>query len=77
VSDDGAGMDGSRLAAVQEEDVGRSGLYRIGIANVRKRIALNFGEPYGLTLRSDPGSGTVATFLLPAMEREAAEAPDA
>ncbi|GEM_PF-1349524 len=77
VSDDGSGMDEARLASVLEEDEGRNGLYRIGVANVRKRIALNFGEPYGLSMRSRPGAGTVVSYLLPAMERADAGSSDA
>jgi two-component system, sensor histidine kinase YesM len=72
VSDDGSGMDEARLASVMKEDASRNGLYRIGVANVRKRIELNFGEPYGLAIRSAPGAGTTVSFLLPAMEREGA-----
>lgn len=73
VSDDGAGMDESRLASLFEDDARRNGLYRIGIANVRKRIELNFGEPYGLSIRSRPGEGTVVNYRLPVMERIEAE----
>ena len=69
VVDDGSGMDRIRLASVLEEDERRNGLYRIGVANVRKRLALNFGEPYGLSIRSGPGAGTAVSYVLPFMER--------
>ncbi len=69
VGDDGSGMDEIRLASVLEEDERRNGLYRIGVANVRKRLALNFGEPYGLSIHSGPGAGTVVSYVLPLMER--------
>jgi two-component system, sensor histidine kinase YesM len=73
VADDGVGMDEARLAAVCEEEGSRNGLYRIGIANVRKRLELNFGPPFGLTIRSEPARGTTATFVLPAMRKAAPE----
>jgi two-component system, sensor histidine kinase YesM len=69
VRDDGSGMDASRLASVLEEDGEVGGLGRIGIANVRRRLLLNFGEPYGLSIESAPGTGTLVTYVLPAMER--------
>jgi two-component system, sensor histidine kinase YesM len=74
VRDDGSGMDEERLASVMEDDVPRGGLYRIGVANVRRRIELNFGRPYGLSMESSPGAGTLVRFLLPFMERVAEEA---
>jgi two-component system sensor histidine kinase YesM len=77
VSDDGSGMDEARLASILKEDASRNGLYRIGVANVRRRIVLNFGEPYGLAIRSAPGEGTVVSYLLPSMEREEPGAADA
>jgi two-component system sensor histidine kinase YesM len=69
VRDDGAGMDEARLASVMEDEARSGGLYRIGVANVRRRIALNFGEPYGLSMESSPGAGTLVRFILPFMKR--------
>jgi two-component system sensor histidine kinase YesM len=76
VHDDGAGM--AHDAAARARPVGRRGpesLHRIGIANVERRIALNFGAPYGLEIESEPGSGTRVRYVLPALVRLAAADP--
>jgi len=41
----------------------------IGIANVERRIALNFGAPYDLEIESEPGSFTLVRYVLPALAR--------
>ena len=69
VRDDGAGIEPERLASLLEEDVPPGGLNRIGIANVRRRILLNFGDRYGLCIESAPGEGTLVRCSLPAMQR--------
>ena len=40
----------------------------IGLRNVHQRIRLTFGEPYGLSIRSEPDSGTVVRICLPALD---------
>ena len=40
----------------------------IGLRNVHQRIRLTFGEPYGLTILSEPDSGTVVRICLPALD---------
>ncbi|MDY3618366.1 sensor histidine kinase [Agathobaculum sp.] len=35
------------------------------LANIRKRLRMLYGEPYGLTICSTPGAGTVATIYIP------------
>ena len=40
----------------------------IGLRNVHQRIRLTFGKPYGLTIRSEPDSGTVVRICLPALD---------
>jgi two-component system sensor histidine kinase YesM len=76
VHDDGAGL--AHDAAARARPAGRRGpesLHRIGIANVERRIALNFGAPYGLEIESEPGSGTRVRYVLPALVRLAAADP--
>jgi sensor histidine kinase YesM len=41
----------------------------IGIANVERRIALNFGAPYGVEIESEPGAFTLVRFVVPALAR--------
>jgi two-component system sensor histidine kinase YesM len=74
VRDDGIGMPprdaapGDHLAATASRG-GPESLHRIGIANVERRIALNFGAPYGLEIESEPGSFTRVRYVLPVLER--------
>lgn len=48
---------------------GPESLHRIGIGNVERRIALNFGAPYQLELESEPGAFTRVRYVLPALVR--------
>ncbi|WP_036609410.1 sensor histidine kinase [Oribacterium sp. P6A1] len=67
VSDDGIGMDRETLEKLRiaitkpckDTDSG------FGMANVNERIRMNFGPEYGLTLDSNPGSGTMVTVRIP------------
>jgi two-component system sensor histidine kinase YesM len=63
VRDDGVGMDPALAFAASEGE--RSGLHHIGLANVQRRIKLNFGEPFGLSVQSERGRFTLVRFLLP------------
>jgi two-component system, sensor histidine kinase YesM len=65
VHDDGAGIP-PRDAAPGPESLHRVG---IGVANVKQRIALNFGAPYGLAIDSEPGAFTRVVCVLPALVR--------
>lgn len=51
---------------------GPESLHRIGIgiANVERRIALNFGPPYELEIESEPGAFTRVRYVLPALARD-------
>ncbi len=79
VEDDGAGMDGARLAAVRarlEEEASR-GRRSIGLANVHQRLKLYRGPSYGLTISSAPGEGTRVAFKVPwALRTDTAMEPD-
>jgi two-component system sensor histidine kinase YesM len=81
VRDDGAGIapgaaviDGKRNGQAADRRSPES-LHRIGIHNVERRIALNFGAPYGMAMESEPGAFTEVRFVLPALVR--GEATDA
>ncbi|NGZ77076.1 cache domain-containing sensor histidine kinase [Saccharibacillus alkalitolerans] len=78
VEDNGAGMDAATLrrleilldyppAAERHIEGGRIG---IGLLNVQRRLRLMYGEAYGLTIHSIPGSGTKVrvTFPIPGEE---------
>jgi two-component system sensor histidine kinase YesM len=69
IEDDGAGMEGERVRSALEDSAWGDGGSRIGIANVQRRIRLNFGSPYGLEIESFPGEGTVVRFVLPLLTR--------
>jgi two-component system sensor histidine kinase YesM len=69
VRDDGIGIEPDRAARILEGKPDRGSLYRIGVANVHRRIRLNFGEPYGLQVESEPGVYTLVRYVLPALVR--------
>ena len=69
VADNGTGMRPEVVAQLLDEDRAAppgkgSG---IGVRNVHRRIRLTFGEPYGLTIRSEPDAGTTVRIRLPAL----------
>lgn len=68
VADDGEGMEEETLhklrAALRGGSEGDG--TGIGLRNVNERIKLKYGEPYGLSIRSQFGQGTVVTVRLPA-----------
>jgi two-component system sensor histidine kinase YesM len=72
VRDDGAGMKpGARTGpATASGPRCPDSLHRIGIHNVERRIALNFGAPYGMAIESEPGAFTEVRFVLPALVRD-------
>ena len=69
VIDDGIGMDEETLNHLRKEinkpakdtDTG------FGMANVNQRIKMNFGERYGISIESDPATGTKVSVALPAL----------
>jgi two-component system, sensor histidine kinase YesM len=74
VRDNGVGMDAHRVAAVLVGPTQPHGdvasLHRIGLANVRQRIRLNFGEPFDLCVESETGRFTAVRLRLPMILRE-------
>ncbi len=69
VADNGRGMDAEALQRVQSslemgENTGTDGRH-IGLANVNRRLTLNYGLQYGLRIQSAPGAGTTVDIRLP------------
>ena len=69
VDDDGVGFDETTLQKVREK-IENGQNEHVGISNVLKRIRLNFGEEYGLTIDSKDGQGTSVTIVLPRLGRQ-------
>lgn len=71
VEDDGIGFTEEKLAQIQAELNDESGEIKMesgfGIGNVNKRIRLYYGKPYGLSVASEPSSGTRVTLVIPAI----------
>jgi len=77
VIDNGIGMDEEELSALRKE-VERPGSKQstsFGLANVNKRIKLNYGNMYGLDIQSKKGEGTDIVIKIPArlVEKERIE----
>lgn len=80
ISDNGAGIPPATLSAMLDEDAGSAGsVHRantaagsvhIGVYNTNLRLKSLYGEPYGLSFRSSPGSGTEVTVRIPARRGE-------
>ncbi|MBU5671179.1 sensor histidine kinase [Paenibacillus brevis] len=77
VSDDGAGIEKSKLAELSEliseadeerEIVLKQGSY--GLRNVHQRLILHYGPGYGLKLDSDLSRGTKVSFVIPDQKEE-------
>ena len=75
VSDNGVGMRPEVAATLlsEERPALRTTGSGIGVRNVHQRIRLTFGEPYGLTIFSEPDEGTTIRLRLPALDLEQAE----
>ena len=70
-------MDAETVRRITEQldrtDTERDDHYSIGLSNVHQRIRILFGEPYGLTIGSEPGVRTVISILMPARRKEELE----
>jgi two-component system sensor histidine kinase YesM len=70
IRDNGVGIEAGRLEEIRrslassEYSQGTS----IGIVNVNQRIKLHYGEDWGISLESRPGSGSTVTIRLPVVE---------
>ena len=70
VADNGPGMPkelADRLLDQEYSPPGSKGS-GIGLRNVHQRIRLTFGEPYGVTIQSEPDNGTVVRIRGPALK---------
>jgi len=67
VTDDGVGMDPDVAARLLDNKApAESSFFKeIGIRNVHKRLQYEFGNKYGLSVKSMPGSFTTISILLP------------
>jgi two-component system sensor histidine kinase YesM len=68
VRDNGVGMSMEKLQEVAEGLERRANgprPLRIGINNVHDRIRLQYGDAYGIRIRSNPNEGTTVELLLP------------
>lgn len=70
VTDDGIGIDETRLRQVQSgiQNKVLTGKDFYGLYNVCERIRLNFGEEYGIFIESVYGQGTSVRVILPYVE---------
>jgi two-component system sensor histidine kinase YesM len=66
VRDNGLGMSPKQVCAV----LTREGAGGIGLRNVHERIALTYGEGYGLSIESEEDVGTLVTVRQPAAREE-------
>ncbi|WP_295587544.1 sensor histidine kinase [uncultured Oscillibacter sp.] len=74
VTDNGPGMPEEVVRHLLDGDGANTGAKGsgIGFRNVHQRLRLTFGEPYGLTIFSEPDDGTTVRIRLPALDAEAA-----
>ncbi|MCM3410243.1 cache domain-containing sensor histidine kinase [Metabacillus litoralis] len=72
VSDNGVGIDEERLQLINKalENIEDNRENRIGLVNVHQRLILTFGKESGLTIKSQPNSGTEVSFVIPARGKE-------
>lgn len=80
VSDNGKGMSAAELDSLNDriysadrmamgQNDKSKGHTGIALPNINKRIKLLFGDAYGLTVYSSPGSGTEVEIMLPLINR--------
>lgn len=65
ISDDGAGISPDALLALQRELDSPDRSNGIGLRNVHRRLKLNYGDHYGVSVSSVPNISTVVTLNLP------------
>lgn len=71
IQDNGKGMSEEKLKGIYDDKAQKErGFTNIGMANVRRRLELNFGKEYGLKIESKLGEGTAITVCLPAILEE-------
>lgn len=73
VSDNGCGMDAETLITVLEKVQDYTKKRRksnFGLYNINRRIKLNYGEQYGMEIKSTPGEGTMVRVTFPAIREK-------
>lgn len=72
IADNGKGMTPERLAQLQTHISGSAALpdFGIGVRNIHTRIQMLFGEDYGVSIKSQYGSGTTVTITLPSLSKK-------
>lgn len=81
VSDNGVGIPCDRLSQLQEQlkqkaeftELGKRRHSSIGISNINTRIALYYGDRYGLQISSKPGKGTRICISVPILNQKKEE----
>lgn len=68
VADTGVGMSQDEIQRILSKD-GKDP-YSIGVVNVNKRIALIYGEAYGLSIQSEIGVGTTVSIRMPSQDND-------
>ncbi len=76
VFDDGAGMNNEKLqqiiASVHSQDVQEVPV-TFGLRNVHIRLALQFGDGYGIGLESEEGAYTIVRVMIPFPSEEVSD----
>lgn len=65
VIDNGSGMEQEQIDKINSSTKQKNRFNHIGVANIRERIQLYFGENYGLKYDSVPNVGTIVELVLP------------
>lgn len=73
VRDDGVGMDQKTQYSVLHSPEGGSRFNGIGISNIHQRLQLKYGEEYGISIESEPGSYTEMTVIVPLLGQALSE----
>lgn len=73
VADKGVGFDVEKW---RENPDKKENHTNIGLHNVEQIIKLEYGEPYGIQIESEPGKGTTVSYTLPVIRKEDADDSD-
>lgn len=69
VADNGVGMTEEQCRKILRKE--KSDSQGIGVKNVNDRLAIYFGEKYGLSIESELDVGTTVTVRIPKIDKEA------
>lgn len=72
VTDDGVGMSREKAEQIllSNSDSSADFFREIGVSNVQKRLQYEFGERYGITVKSEEGKFTTMSILIPGQNTE-------